>query len=84
MYLKFEVLYFMQFDRLTIQSICKCLKLVTYEQNEKIFLHGDPSDSMMIVVKGQVALYAGHDFTQPHQVLLNERSILGERSVKNE
>ena len=52
MYLKFEVGFFNLYDKQTLSSLCKVIKVKKFDKNEIIFKHATYSDIMYVIVEG--------------------------------
>lgn len=77
-----KVSFFDGVDSRTLSFIAHCAELIKAERDETIFLEGDPSNCMYVIVTGKVMIYCkGKDGENQTLNIITNSALIGEMSL---
>ena len=56
-HLKFRIHFFLHYDEASLRRLFNVMSLVVFDENEIVFRQNSPSDSMYIILQGEVGVY---------------------------
>ena len=82
MWLKFDVLFFEQYNQSTLVEVCRGFKAARFAKDDCLFKAGEQFDSLYLIVKGSIGVFQGTDLREPIEIR-SVTQMIGERALMN-